>query len=111
MLDFEFYIDPGNAKATCCRQPKYGVHEGNIMSKQISDLEHNNWIKDCTGPRGALILLTAKPHQESCTNIDQLVWRLCVSYRALNGVTRSFELPIPRYSDSIEDLGDSYGKL
>ena len=81
------------------------------MSKQISDLEHNNWIRDCTGPWGALLLLAAKPHQESCTNIDEFVWRLCVSYRALNGVTRSFEFPIPRCSDSIEDLGDSYGKL
>ena len=111
MLDFEFCIDTGDAKPTCCRQPKYGVHEGKIMSKQISDLENNNWIRDCTGPWGALLLLAAKPHQESCTNIDQFVWRLCVSYRALNGVTRSFEFPIPRCSDSIEDLGDSYGKL
>ena len=30
---------------------------------------------------------------------------MCVS------VTRSFELPIPRCSDSVEDLGDSYGRL
>ena len=111
MLDFEFCINTGNAKAICCHQPKYGVHEEKIMSKQISDLEHNNWIRDCTRPWGALILLAAKPHQESCTNIDQFVWRLCVSYRALNGVTRSFEFPIPRCSDSIEDLGDSYVKL
>ena len=59
MLDFEFCIDTGNAKTTCCRQPKYGVHEGKIMSKNISNLEHNNWIRDCTGPWGALILLAA----------------------------------------------------
>ena len=105
MLDFEFCIDTGDAKPTCCRQPKYGVHEGKIMSKQISDLENNNWIRDCTGPWGALLLLAAKPHQESCTNIDEFVWRLCVTYRALNGVTRSFEFPIPRCSDSIEVWG------
>ena len=111
MLDFEFCINTGNAKAICCHQPKYGVHEEKIMSKQISDLEHNNWIRDYTRPWGALILLAAKPHQESCTNIDQFVWRLCVSYRALNGVTRSFAFPIPCCSDGIEDLGDSYGKL
>ena len=41
MPDFEFCIDTENAKAICCCQPKYGVHEANIMSKQISDLEHN----------------------------------------------------------------------
>ena len=82
------------------------------MLKQISDLEDNKWIRDCIGPWGTLLLLAAKPHQESCTNIDQFVWRLCVSYRALNGVTRSFEFLSPRFSFSIEDLGDSYyGKL
>ena len=48
MLDSEFCIDNGKAKATCCHQPKYGVHEVKIMSKQSSNLEHNNWIRDCT---------------------------------------------------------------
>ena len=33
MLDFEFCINNGNAKAICCHQPKYGVHEAKIMSK------------------------------------------------------------------------------
>ena len=63
MLDIEFCIDTRSTKAICCCQPKYGVHEANIMSKQISDLEHNKWIRDCTGPWGALLLLAAKPHQ------------------------------------------------
>ena len=111
ILDFEFCIGTRNSKAICCRQPKYGVHEAKIMSKQISDLEHNKWIRDCTGPWGALLLLAAKAHQKSCTNINKLVRRLCVSYRALDTVTRSLEFPIPRCSDSIKDLGNSYGKL
>ena len=81
------------------------------MSKQISDLEYNKWIRDFIGPWDTLLLLVAKPHQESCTNIDQFVWRLCVSYRYLNGVTRSFEFLIFRCFNSIEDLGDSYGKF
>ena len=50
ILDFEFCIDNGNSKAICYRQPKYGVHEATIMSKKISDLEHNKWIRDCSGP-------------------------------------------------------------
>ena len=49
--------------------------------------------------------------QESCIHIDKFVWRLCVSYRPLNSVTRSFGLPISRCSDSIEDLGYSFGIL
>ena len=102
MLDFKFCIDTRNAKAICCLQPKDGVREPKIMSKQISDLEHDKWSSDCTGPWGVLLLLVAKLHQESCTSIDNFVWRLSVSYRALNGVTRLFEFPIPRCSDSIE---------
>ena len=66
---------------------------------------------DRVGPLGTLLILAAKPHQKSCTNVDQFVLILCVSYRTLNGVTRSFEFPIPRCCDSIENLGDSYGKL
>ena len=66
---------------------------------------------DCVGPSGTLLILAAKPHQKSCTNIGNFVWMLCVSYRSLNGVTPSLEFHIPRYLDSIEDFGDSYGKL
>ena len=81
------------------------------MSKQISDLENNNWIRDRAKLWGALLLLAAKLHQESCTDIDKFVWRLYVSYKPLNSVTRSFEFTIPRCSDSIKDLGNLYGRL
>ena len=55
--------------------------------------------------------MAPKPHQEGCTDINDFVWRLCVSYRPLNGVTKSFEYPIPRCSGSIEDFGDFSGKF
>ena len=81
------------------------------MTAQISQLENNGWIRDCVGPWGDLLLLVDKPHEESCNNINKFMQKLCVSYWSLNGVTRSFEFLIPRCSDSIEDLGDLYGKL
>ena len=37
--------------------------------------------------------------------------RLCISYRPLNGVTKSFEFPIPRYADSIENFSDFSGRV
>ena len=111
MLDFEFYIDTGNAKAVCSHQPTYSVHETKIITYYITKLENNKWIRDCTGPWGALLLLAAKPHQEFCVHIDNFCWRLRVSYHPLNIVTRSFEFPIPRCPDSIEDLIDSFGGL
>ena len=107
MLDFEFCIDMGNSPPDCYRQPVYGFHESKIMRKIIADLEANKLIRDCEGPWGSLLLLLAKPHQESCTNILAFIWRLCVSYLPLNNITLGFEFPIPRCADSIEDLGDS----
>ena len=111
MLDFEFRIDTGNSPSVCCRQPVYGFHESKIMIKLIADLEANKLIRDYEGPWGSSLLLTAKPHQESCTNISAFIWRVYVSYRPLNEITLGFEFPISRCADSIEDLGDSCGPI
>ena len=70
MFDFEFCIYTGNSKPVCYRQPSYGIHECKIMDKHIHILETNDWICDCEGPWGSLILLTPKPHQEECTDIN-----------------------------------------
>ena len=56
MLDFEIYIDIGDAKAVFCHQPTYGVHEAKIMSRHISQLENNNWIRDCARPWDMVLL-------------------------------------------------------
>ena len=81
------------------------------MTKIIADLETNKLIRDCEGPWGSLLLLVAKPHQESCTNISAFIWRLCVSYRPLKKITLGFEFSTPRCADRIEDLGDSCGPI
>ena len=106
MFDFEFCIDTWDSKSACCRQPSYGIHERKIMDKHIQILEANDWICDCEGHWGSLILLAPKRHQESCNNINDFVWRLCISYLSLNGVTKSFKFPIPRCADSNENFGD-----
>ena len=79
--------------------------------KQVMVLLDNNWIGECGGPWGSSIVLTAKPHQEHITDIKEFVWRMCVSYRALNQVTLPFEYHIPRCNDAIDDFGDSAGHL
>ena len=81
------------------------------MNMHIDILEDNNWICDYEDPWGSLLLLSPKPHQEGCTDINDFIWRLCISYRSLKGVTKSLEFPIPRYSDSIEGFGDSSGRI
>ena len=77
------------------------------MNTHIKVLEDNDQICDCVGPWCSLLILVAKLHQEECEDIKELIWRLCVSYRPPNSVTRSFEFPIPRCTDSIEDFDDS----
>ena len=87
ILHFEFAIDTGGSAPVCCRKPRYGPHESKIIMTQIQVLLDNGWIRPCFGPWGSSIVLAAKPHQEQVTDINEFVWRMCVSYRRLNEVT------------------------
>jgi hypothetical protein len=111
VLGFEFAIDTGSSQPVCCRKPSYGPHESKIILDQQAVLLANGWIRKCYGPWGSLVVLAPKPHQESVVNIEDFIWRMCVSYRRLNSVTLPFEYPIPRCEDAIDDFGDSAGKL
>ena len=82
-----------------------------IRNQFIDDLEDSSLIRDYEEAWGSLLLLGAKPHQESCDDIDFSIWRLCVSYRVLNSITLPFQFSIPRCADSIENLGDSCGPV
>ncbi len=104
ILGYEFAIDTGGSKPVCCKKPAYGPHESRIIMEQIENLLKNKWIRKCKGPWGSLIVLAAKPHQEHVDNIDDFIWRMCVSYRKLNEVTKPFQFPIPRCDDSIISL-------
>ena len=78
----------------------------------IKVLLHNKWIVECkSGAYGAPIVLAPKPHQEDIDDINDFIWRMCVSYRALNKITRPFEYPIGRCDDAVEDLGDGAGRI
>ncbi len=104
ILGYEFAIDTGNSAPVCCRKPAYGPHESKIIMEQVNNLLANKWIRRCKGAWGSLIVLAAKPHQEHVTNIEDFIWRMCVSYRKLNEVTKPFQFPIPRCDDSIISL-------
>jgi hypothetical protein len=49
-------------------------------------------------------VLAAKPDQGH-VHWTKYVFRLCVSYRLLNTVTRGFEFPVPRCDDAVNDIG------
>ena len=69
-LDFELYVDTGDFTPDCCRQSNYGFHERKIMNQYITVLEDSGLITDYKGSRGSLLLFTAKPHQEDCSDIN-----------------------------------------
>jgi len=111
ILYFEFAIDTGASPPVCCKKPHYGPHESKIIMEQLEVLKANGWIRKCFGAWGSSIVLAAKPHQEHIIDINEFIWRMCVSYRRLNQVTLPFEYPIPRCDDAIDNFGDSAGRL
>ena len=110
VLGFEFTIDTGSSQPVCCKKPSHRPHESKIILEQQQVLLANGWIRKRCGPWGSLVVLAPKPHQEEVTNIEDFVWRVCVSCRKLNGVTLPFEHPIPRCEDAIDNFGASAGK-
>ena len=53
---------------------------------------------------GSSSSVSGKPNQEDVP-WDKYVWRLCVSYRKLNQVTRPFTYPVPRCDEAVLDIG------
>jgi hypothetical protein len=84
---FEFNIDTGKTKPIFCKPPQYGHHE--------------RIIEDDDGPWGSPIVLASKPNQEH-VHWSQFVFRLCVSYRAINGITRPFTFPVTRCNEAVD---------
>ena len=101
-----FHVDTGQIAPICTRPPRYGPHETRVINDLVEKLEQNDIIEDDDGPWGAPIVLASKPNQEHL-HWSQYTWRLCVSYRKLNAVTRPFTFPIIRCDDAVREIGDS----
>ena len=78
---------------------------------QIKALQGNDRTRECEGAWGSMIVLTAKPHQEEVIDITDFIWRMCVSYRGLNKVTKIYELPIPRCDMAVTIFQTGSSKL
>ena len=101
ILGYEFGIDTGDSKPVCCKKTTYGPYKSKIIMEQVQKLQSNGWVKRCKGPWGSLIVLAANPHQEHFTDIDNFIWRICVSYQKLNDVTKPFQYPTQQYDDDV----------
>ena len=79
--------------------------------EQIKCLKGNAWIKERDGAWGSHIVLAAKPHQEDVDDIQNFVWRMCVSYRGLNKVTKIYEFTIPRCDMAVTIFENESSKM
>ena len=62
---YTFQVDTGASMPSCCKPPQYRPQETKVMNKLIGKLADNDGIDDDNGPWGALVLLSAKPHQDA----------------------------------------------
>jgi hypothetical protein len=100
--NYECVIDTGSARPIAVKNILYGELEIKYMRKCIEALAKVGHIRQITdGSWLFKALLAPKPHQEHIKNIDDFVWRFCVNYIPLNGVTRTIAYPIPRCDTAV----------
>jgi len=100
--NYECVIDTGSARPIAVKKINYGEMETKIMRKCIAALAKVGHIHQITdGSWLFKAVLAPKPHQEHVANIDDFVWRFCVNYTPLNGVTRVIAYPIPRCDTAV----------
>jgi hypothetical protein len=104
MRGFEFNVDAGEVKPTCCRQQQHGPHESRVIVAPVEKLERKGVVKDNKGPWGSPIALASKPDQGH-VNWSEFAFCLCISCRKLNTVTRPFAFPIT--GCNVERVGDA----
>jgi hypothetical protein len=98
------FISTGNRKPTVARNIRYGIHETPIMQKAIKSLLLNDQIEiNDDSSWLSRIVLAPKPHQEEVLQIFDFIWRFCISYIALNQVTKVISYYIPRCDDAVEN--------
>ena len=99
---YECEIDTGNDRSIRFRNPTFGPLETPLIEKAIAKLVEIGHAKHIYhGECLSKPLLTAKPHQENTTDIEDFVWRFCADYIAINSVTKIFAMPIPRYDTAV----------
>ena len=101
---YSFNVDTGPSKPICCKVPRYGPHESRVITNLTNNLEANGLIEDDHGPWGALVILAGKPYQDH-KHWSDYIFRLCVSFRPLNRITRPFTFPSRRCDDAVTDIG------
>jgi hypothetical protein len=103
---FQFNIDVGKVKPICCKQPQHRPHKSRVVAALADQLQKKVTIDNDTGPWGSPVTLVLKNNQAH-VHWSEFVFRLCISCRNLNTVTRPFTFPITRCNKAVERVGDA----
>ena len=76
---------------------------------QAETLLQNECIEECGRPWGFIIVLAENTHQEHVTKIEDFIWSMCVSYRKINEIRKTFKFTIPCCDDAIISVGAGSG--
>ena len=77
ILDYELSINTGAFKPVFVVD-LHGPHERPIILEQIESLLDNDWIEECGGAWGSMIVLVAQPHQEHINDIKCYMEDVCI---------------------------------
>ena len=61
---FSFQIDTGSHSPICCKPPRYGPHESEVMQNLVEIMDENSVVEEDDGPWGVFLVIATKPHQE-----------------------------------------------
>jgi hypothetical protein len=101
---YECVIDTGDLPPIAVKKIFYGPKETPIMRRAIAALEKVGQIHQITDSCWLFkALLAPKPHQQHVQNINNFIWRFCVTYIPLNSVTRIIAYPIPWCDSAINE--------
>src|SRR5262249_17511094 len=74
---------------------RYSAEENKEMKRQLDELLQLGFIRPSASPFGAPVLFVRKKNGKM---------RMCVDYRALNGITVRDRYPLPRIDDLFDQL-------
>lgn len=101
---FLFHVDTGDAKPICCKAPRYNYFEQEVIKVLTGKLAHNGMVQQKLWAMGIAHRSGLQGGQENIPWWD-FIWRLCVSFCAVNRITRPFKFPFRQCDDAVIYIG------